>query len=95
MTQTVKSSGYSRAIRNLIFAPTVKLLCGKEDATAYFALAPLLTIVLSSGLPVVSGLFLDKTSQSGAISYRILFGILASLILLSFYFLKKTDLRED
>ncbi len=87
--------GFSRAIRPLIYSPTVKKLSGKNDATGYFAIAPMLTVPISSGISLLSGRFLDMTSFLGENSFRILFSILGLIVLISLVFLKKTDFGES
>lgn len=65
--------GISRGTRAVVYAPAVKRLSGQDDATRYFAAAPLLVLPLSLGLPLASGAFLDAAVGLGAWSYRIVF----------------------
>ncbi len=54
----------------------VKLLSGKDDATAYFAAIPLMTIVFSSGFPLALGRLMDAMAgDHGVDSYKIMFGL--------------------
>jgi len=81
--------GASRSLRMLIYAPAVKALAQTRDTTAHFALIALVEMPLSTGLPLLSGLFLDRFSFMGAGSYRILFVILALLLVVGLYFARK------
>ena len=54
--------GVSRGARSLVYMPTIKKISGAEDATNFFGIAPLLTMPLSTGIPLLSGAFLDKLS---------------------------------
>lgn len=65
--------GMSRAISTLCFSPTVKRLSRVHDATDYFAVSQLLQLPMSFGIPLLSGLFLDRFNGLGIVSYRILF----------------------
>ncbi len=65
--------GISRGTRGIIYAPAVKWVSGQADATLYFAIAPILLLPLSLGLPVGSGAFLDAAAGLGSWSYRIVF----------------------
>lgn len=83
--------GMVRAIRNVVYTPSIKKFSGKTDATAYFALAPLLTLPIGFGLPLIFGKTLDMLSSMGATSYKMLFGIAIGFILVTFYFTLKTN----
>lgn len=72
--------GASRSTRMLVYAPAVKRLSGQQDATHYFAVAPLFMLPLSVGLPLANGAVLDRLAFMGGWSYRIVF---LSMILLS------------
>jgi hypothetical protein len=65
--------GMSRGTRGMVFAPAVKWVSGQADATLYFAVAPIVLLPLSLGLPLASGAFLDAAAGMGARSYRIVF----------------------
>ena len=86
--------GASRAIRMLIYAPAIKSFSGRADATNYFALAPVLTLPVSSGIPLLNGKFLDHFAYLGAYSYRLMFLGMGALILLSLYFLLTLDFSK-
>ena len=73
--------GASRGTRMIVFAPAVKRLSGLTDATPYFAVAPILTLPLVIGLPLLSGMFLDRMAGLGADAYRFIF--LAAALLLA------------
>ncbi|MEN8245723.1 MAG: MFS transporter [Thermodesulfobacteriota bacterium] len=83
--------GISRGTRSIVFAPSVGRLSGLSDATSYFAVAPLLTLVFATGLPLVFGRFLDHFAFLEGDSYRIVFGASVVLIVGTLYFLLKVD----
>ena len=84
--------GVSRGSRSLVYMPTVKKISGEGDSTSFFGIAPLLTMPLSTGIPLLSGAFLDRFSYLGAGSYRYLFLGLAGLIIAGIWLLKKVDI---
>ena len=65
--------GISRGTRMLCYGPAVRRVAGQSDATTYFALAPVITLPLSAGIPLVNGAMLDFLAPMGAASYRIVF----------------------
>jgi MFS family permease len=83
--------GVGRAIRNMVYPPSVKKFAGKTDTTAYFALAPILTLPVGSGFPLLFGQTLDSLAFMGADAYRLLFGCSAFFILATLYFTVRTD----
>ena len=83
--------GIGRAIRNMVYPPSVRIFANKSDNTAYFALAPILTLPIGSGFPLLFGTVLDSLSFMGADAYRLLFGFSALFILATCYFAFKTD----
>ncbi len=87
--------GVARGTRMLVFAPAVKKLSKKNDATAYFAVAPIFTLPVSALLPLVCGKFLDSYKDLGAQSYRIVFLIALLLITSALLFLVKTDFKAS
>jgi MFS family permease len=90
--------GSARAIRFLIFAPSIKQISGLQDATVYFSLAPLMTLPLSSGVPLLNGRILDSLQHLGAGAYRIVFALMGILVLAALIANLKTDfhgVRED
>lgn len=86
--------GLVRGTRSIIFSPAVKMFANKEDATGYFAIAPLLTLVFGSGLPVFYGIMLDMLSGMQADAYKLMFGISILLTLIIFYFGVITDFNK-
>ncbi|MCG8566749.1 MAG: MFS transporter [Desulfobacterales bacterium] len=76
--------GFCRGTRNLIYSPLIKQLSGREDATAFFAVAPLLTIWFTSGFPLFFGGMLDQMTTLGADAYRIMFGLALALVFITF-----------
>jgi len=83
--------GFGRAIRNMVYAPSVKKFAGKADTTSYFALAPIITIPVGSGFPLLFGKALDLLSFMQADAYRVLFLASAAFILVTLYFSIRTD----
>jgi len=72
--------GSARAIRMLTYPPLIKRFSGLHDATPYFAIAPILTLPLSAGLPLLNGRFLDHFAYLGALSYKLMFAGMGLLI---------------
>jgi MFS family permease len=88
--------GVSRAIRMLTYPPLIKRFSGLHDATAYFAIAPILTLVLSAGIPLANGRFLDRFACLGALSYKAMFAAMGLLIIITLFFLIPLDFsRRD
>ena len=83
--------GASRGTRMIVFAPAVKRLSGLADATPYFAVAPVLTLPLVTGLPLACGTFLDRMPGLGGDAYRIVFLSLALLLGLTLICAWRTD----
>lgn len=83
--------GFARAIRNMIYAPSVKKFAARTDTTGYFSLAPILTIPIATGLPLLFGQALDVFSFMEADGYRLLFAFCAGFILVTLYFAVQTD----
>lgn len=83
--------GVSRSTRMLVYAPAVKRLSGMTDATHYFAVAPLITLPLSVGIPLINGATLDRLAYLGGGSYRIVFLAMAVLSLASLAILSRID----
>jgi len=83
--------GVSRSTRSLVYAPAVKRLSGMADATHYFSVAPLITLPLSVGIPLINGATLDRLSYLGGGSYRIVFLAMAVLSVASLAILSRID----
>jgi len=83
--------GASRSTRMLVYAPGVKRLSGQEDATHYFAVAPLFTLPLSVGIPLLNGAVLDRLVFMGGWSYRFVFLAMALLSVVSLFILSRID----
>ena len=83
--------GASRSTRQLVYAPGVKRLSGQEDVTHYFAVAPLFTLPLSVGLPLVVGAVLDRLTFMGGWSYRSVFLAMALFSVVSLILLSQID----
>ncbi|NNK94134.1 MAG: MFS transporter [Desulfobacterales bacterium] len=86
--------GFVRAIRNMVYPPSVKKFADKTDATSYFALAPIITLPITAGYPLVFGKMLDYLHFMQEDSYKLLFGFSALFILITVYFTIKTDYEE-
>lgn len=86
--------GAVRAIRNMVYTPSVKLLSGKDDATMYFALAPILTLPVGIGFPLFFGKLLDIFKYLGADSYRLLFGLSIIFIGCTLYLTLRTKIEK-
>ncbi|MBU2631873.1 MAG: hypothetical protein KKE61_24945 [Proteobacteria bacterium] len=87
--------GFCRGARGIIYSPAVKRFCKQEDATGYFAVAPLLTILFGSGFPVFFGKMLDLFSHWGSLSYKIMFAICFFLILITLIFGWLTNFNNE
>ncbi len=87
--------GASRGTRMIVFAPAVRKLSGLSDATSYFAVAPLLTLLFATGVPLGFGKFLDYFAWMEGDSYRVVFAASALLIAGSVYFLMKVDFEME
>jgi len=83
--------GCVRAIRNMVYAPSVKRFAEKSDTTPYFSMASILTLPFAAGFPLVFGKMLDQFSYLQENSYRLLFAVSAVLVLITFYLSLKTD----
>jgi MFS family permease len=86
--------GASRSTRMLVFPPAVKRLSGLADATQYFCTAPLLTLPLSVGIPLINGACLDRLAALGPWSYRLVFLAMGGLSALGLLFLSRVDSRN-
>lgn len=86
--------GCVRAIRNMVYTPSVKKLSGKTDATSYFALAPILTLPVGFGFPLLFGKMLDTLSFLGEDSYKLLYGFSALFIIITFCFTLLTKYED-
>jgi len=87
--------GFSRAARNMVYPPSVKKFAAKEDATSYFALAPILTLPVSAGYPLLFGTMLDQLGGLGQLSYQVLFGVSALIGLVAVCLAVMTDYQEN
>lgn len=86
--------GNVRAIRNIVYTPAVKRLSQKNDATSYFALAPVLTLPVGLGFPLLFGKSLDLLSFMEQDSYKILFGFCCIIVCITLIFTYYTDLEK-
>jgi MFS family permease len=86
--------GASRGTRLMVFAPSVKRLSGQPDATLYFAVAPILALPFSTGLPLLNGAFLDRFAFLGADAFKIMFLGMAVLCLAGLLFATRMPLKE-
>jgi MFS family permease len=87
--------GASRGTRMAAFAPAVKHLSGRDDSTHYFALAPLLLLPLSTGIPLAAGALIDRFGELGSWSYRSVFLGMGALIAIGVLFLLTVSFDVD
>jgi len=86
--------GFVRAIRNMVYSPSVKKFSNRIDTTPYFSLAPLLTLPFAAGFPLLFGRLLDNLAYLGADSYRILFGVSMLISATAFCLSLRIDYRN-
>jgi hypothetical protein len=86
--------GASRGTRLMVFTPSVKRLSGQTDATLYFAVAPILALPFSTGLPLLNGAFLDRFASLGAGAFKIMFLGMAVLSLAGLLFATRMPKKE-
>ena len=87
--------GFVRAIRNMVYPPSIKKFSKKPDATTYFAFAPVLTLPFSVGYPLFFGKMLDFLAAMNQAAYQILFCCSAFFILISMFCAIKTDYSDE
>lgn len=85
--------GFVRAVRNVVYPPSIKKFSAKADATPYFSMAPVLTLPFAAGYPLLFGKMLDHLAWMQQDSYRLLFGVSAAFILLTLYLSTRVDFR--
>jgi hypothetical protein len=78
----------------MVFTPSVKRLSGQTDATLYFAVAPILALPFSTGLPLLNGAFLDRFASLGAGAFKMMFLGMAVLSLAGLLFAARMPLKE-
>ncbi|MDC7227950.1 MAG: MFS transporter, partial [Spirochaetales bacterium] len=83
--------GASRAVRSLVYAPVIRLLSGKSDITSHFAAAAIMLLPISTGIPLICGKLLDSLPLEAAVSYRIIFALLAAISLFSITFIRRVS----
>jgi len=86
--------GFGRATRNMVYPPSVKKFAARSDATSYFALAPILTLPVTAGYPLLFGNMLDRLAGMGQVSYQILFGLSALIAAAAACLALMTDYQE-
>ena len=84
--------GFSRGTRVLCYGPVVRRISGQSDAPTYFALAPLLTLPLAAGIPLLAGGVLDLLRDMGAGSYRLVFLALGCVMIAGLVFVARLDI---
>jgi MFS family permease len=87
--------GICRGTRGIIYTPSIKRFSNCQDATAYFATAPLLTIAFGSGFPLFFGHMLDRFSHLGQGAYQLMFGICIFCVLITLVFGFLTDFNPQ
>jgi MFS family permease len=83
--------GFARAIRNMVYAPSVKKFAAKSDVTPYFSMAPLLTLPFAAGYPLIFGGLLDRLSFLQQDAYRLLFAVSVLFVIISLILAIKID----
>ncbi|THB79010.1 MAG: MFS transporter [Desulfobulbaceae bacterium] len=83
--------GFVRAIRNMVYPPSVKQFATREDTTSYFALGPFLTLPLTVGYPLAFGKTLDLLEHLGAAAYKTVFGFSATIACIALFLAFRTD----
>lgn len=86
--------GVVRAIRNMVYPPMVKKFSGTTDSTTYFALAPVLTLPIGTGFPLIFGKLLDTLSFMQQDAYKLLFSCAALVLVVTIYLSLKIDYCE-
>ena len=86
--------GFVRAVRNVVYPPSVKKFAARTDATAYFSAAPMLTLPFAAGFPLLFGKMLDQLAWMQQDSYRLLFSVSACFILFTLYLSTRVDYRS-
>ncbi|MBE0584454.1 MAG: MFS transporter [Desulfofustis sp.] len=87
--------GFVRAIRNMVYAPTVKKISGKTDVTPYFSLAPIITLPFAAGYPLLFGKALDLLSFMQQDAYKVLFAGSTLVILFTLFLSIRGDFFGD
>ena len=75
----------------IVYAPAVKKLSGLSDATPYFAVAPVLTLPIAMGLPLICGHFLDRMAWMAGDAYRMMLGVAVVLLAGTLFCAWRTD----
>lgn len=83
--------GFCRGTRSIIYSPAMKRFSQRQDATAIFATAPLLTIAFGSGFPLFFGHMLDRLSHLGQGAYQFMFGVCVLCVVITLVFAWTTD----
>lgn len=86
--------GFCRGARGILYSPLLKKLGRQTDATAYFAVVPLLTLLFSSGWPLLFGRGLDWMAPMGAAGYQVMFGLSFLLAGITLVFGWMTDFTD-
>lgn len=87
--------GLVRAIRNVVYPPSVKRFSAQTDATPYFSMAPVLTLPFAAGYPLLFGKMLDSLAWLQQDSYRLLFGVSAVIIMFTLYLSFQVDYGSE
>jgi len=87
--------GSSRAMRNLVYIPAIRQMAVIDDATDFFAAAPIITLPVSASLSFLSGKLLDLLAPLGEWSYRLFFCGAAVMILISLLFILRTNFTKN
>jgi MFS family permease len=84
--------GISRNMKVLVFPLAVKKISGLGDTTPYFAVSALITLPFSTGISLMNGKLLDYYAYLGANSYRLVFLLMALIVLFSLIFVSRVKM---
>jgi predicted MFS family arabinose efflux permease len=87
--------GFSRGARFILYTSAVKQLSGLEDASSYYAIIPLITIIISGGFPLLAGRSIDFLGFFGGDAYRLTFSLFLVIVFAGFFALKMTVFPEE
>ena len=84
--------GISRNMKVLVFPLAVKRISGLGDTTPYFAVSALITLPFSTGISLMNGKLLDSYANLGADSYRLVFLLMALIVMVSLFFVSRVKM---
>ena len=87
--------GFSRGVSQLVISPATKAVSGKDDATDYFSIAPLLMLPFSVGIPWIAGYTIEHQMFSATAAYTAVFAAMGIIVLASILFLLPVHFEEQ